>query len=185
MANTVKNIFFWPSGCTLRRPWDIQRSGNFSFIKWVKEKYYRLKKDDEIPQSRQLAPTIVEIKEAVSRKYEVTASSLEEGKRGQVNEPRNVAIYLARKHSGLPLKKIGKEFGLEKYSSVSSIVSRTTTHLAQSKQMRRQIEEIMQQLEKGQADTAVFRSSVLLPTPQIIQSLVLQIPLAPELERSV
>ena len=127
--------------------------GSQDFIKWVKAKYYQLKKDDEIPQSRQLAPTIVEIKEAVSRKYEVTASSLEEGKRGQVNEPRNVAIYLARKHSGLPLKEIGKEFGFEKYSSVSSIVSRTTTHLAQSKQMRRQVDGIMQQLGKSQAKT--------------------------------
>jgi len=125
--------------------------GSQDFIKWVKAKYYQLKKDDEIPQSRQLTPTIVEIKEAVSRKYEVTASSLEEGKRGQVNEPRNVAIYLARKHSGLPLKEIGKEFGFEKYSSVSSIVSRTTTHLAQSKQMRRQVDGIMQQLGNGKS----------------------------------
>lgn len=127
--------------------------GSQDFIKWVKAKYYQLKKDDEIPQSRQLAPTVVEIKEAVSRKYKVTTSSLEEGNRGQVNEPRNVAIYLARKHSGLPLKEIGKEFGFDKYSSVSSVVSRTMKHLAQSKQMRRKVDGIMQQLRKSQAKT--------------------------------
>ena len=70
-----------------------------------------------------------------------------------VNESRNITIYLARKHSGLPLKEIGKEFGFEKYSSVSSIVSRTTTHLAQSKQMRRQVDGIIKQLGKSQAKT--------------------------------
>ena len=50
---------------------------------------------------------------------------MELAKRGTVNEPRNVAIYIARRRSGLRLEEIGKEFELEKYSSVSCIVCRT------------------------------------------------------------
>ena len=49
---------------------------------------------------------------------------LAQSKRGQVQEPRNLSIYLARKHSSLKLSEIGFEFGLEEYSSVSSIVIR-------------------------------------------------------------
>jgi chromosomal replication initiation ATPase DnaA len=36
-----------------------------------------------------------------------------------------VAVYLARKKCGLRLEEIGREFGIEKYSSVSSIVTKT------------------------------------------------------------
>jgi len=59
-----------------------------------------------------------------------------------VNEPRNIAIYLARKRSGLSLKVIGREFGLEKYSSGSSIVTRTEKQLLKHKNMQSRIEEI-------------------------------------------
>ena len=105
--------------------------GTRDFIDWVKEKFYSLKRHNEIPQSRQLAPSIAEIKEAVSQCYGVEEQILEQAKRGQVNKPRNVAIYLARKRSGFALEKIGREFGLEKYSSVSSIVTRTENQLIQ------------------------------------------------------
>jgi hypothetical protein len=70
--------------------------GTQDFIDWVKEKFYRVKSHAEIPQSRQLAPTIAEIKEKVCRCYGVEQQALEKSKRGQVNEPRTIAIYLAR-----------------------------------------------------------------------------------------
>ena len=39
------------------------------------------------------------------------------------NEARNVAIYLCRRLSGETLVRIGKEFHLDNYGSVSSVVS--------------------------------------------------------------
>lgn len=127
--------------------------GSQDFIDWVKEKFYQLKKHNEIPQSRHLAPTIAEIKKAVSRSYGIKEDVLEQTKRGQVNEPRNVAIYLSRKRSGLRLEAIGREFGLEKYSSVSSIVSRTENQLSQNKKLRKRVEVIRRQFDKSQAKT--------------------------------
>ena len=70
-----------------------------------------------------------------------------------MNEPRNVAIYLARKCSGLGLEVIGGEFGLEKYSSVSSIVTRTEKRLSKDKQMQKRIEEVKRKISKSQAKT--------------------------------
>jgi len=99
--------------------------GSKNFVDWVKGNYYQLKSHNEIPQSRQLAPTIAEIKEAVSQEYKIEEQTLYQTKRGQINEPRNLAIYLSRKGYGFRLDEIGREFGLEKYSSVSSIVVRT------------------------------------------------------------
>lgn len=125
--------------------------GSRDFIDWVKEKFYQSKKLEEIPQARQLAPTITEIKTAVSQSYGIKRHVLEEAKRGQLNEPRNVAIYLARKRSGLDLAKIGQEFGLEKYSSVSSIVTRTEALLSKNKKLQKRVEEIRRRVEKSQA----------------------------------
>ncbi|WP_167506061.1 helix-turn-helix domain-containing protein [Desulfosediminicola flagellatus] len=70
-------------------------------------------------------------------------SILQTAKRGQINEPRNVALYLARKRSGLRLEDIGKEFGINKYSSVSSIIVRTKKQLSANKHMQKQVENIV------------------------------------------
>jgi chromosomal replication initiation ATPase DnaA len=82
-------------------------------------------------------------------KLTLCEQKLEQTKRGQVNEPRNVAVYLARKRCGLRLEEIGREFGLEKYSSVSSIVTRTESILSQDKQLRNRVNKISMELTKG------------------------------------
>jgi len=71
----------------------------------------------------------------VCQLYKENENVLEQTKQGKVNEPRNMSIYLARRHSGLRLSEIGREFGLEKCSSVSSIVMRTEQLLSQNKRL--------------------------------------------------
>ncbi len=125
--------------------------GSESFIEWIKTTYHQLQDHVEMPQSRHLAPSIADIKRIVSQCYEVHEETLEQSKRGRENEPRNVAVYIARKKSGLRLDEIGKEFGLEKYSSVSSIVTRTAKQLSRSKQLQNRIDRICQEFTKSQA----------------------------------
>lgn len=123
------------------------------FIERVKATYHQLQNHKEIPQSGHIAPTIAEIQRAVCQYYEVEQRQLQQAKRGQVNEPRNVAVYLARKRCGLGLEEIGREFELLKYSSVSSIVTRTDQQLITNKQLRNRIEEISLQLNQDHATT--------------------------------
>jgi putative transposase len=112
-----------------------------------------MKKHKEIPQTRLLAPTIAEIKKEVSRRYEIKESLLEQSRRGQVNEPRNVAVYLSRKLSGLRLEEIAHEFGLGSYSSVSSIVTRTESQFSENATLQKMVQEIKQEVIKSQAKT--------------------------------
>lgn len=74
-------------------------------------------------------------------------------KRGQVNEPRKLAVYLARKMSGLSLEDIGQEFGITTCSSVSSIVTRFKEQLLKNRQLRNKVELISRQIQMGQAKT--------------------------------
>ena len=67
--------------------------GSPDFIALIKEKYFEQKAHNEIPQARLLAPTIAEIKKKVSCIYDVKESILDQSKRGQFNQPRNVAIF--------------------------------------------------------------------------------------------
>lgn len=47
----------------------------------------------------------------------------------------------------------GKEFGLEEYSSVSSIVTRTENQLAKNKRLQNRLEKIRRKMDKSQAKT--------------------------------
>ena len=127
--------------------------GSSGFLEWVKREFYEKKQHDEVPESRRLAPTVADIKKAVCQLYKIDKKELEQAKRGQVNEPRNLAIYLARKHTGLRLTEIGSEFGLEKYSSVSSIVMRTEQLILQNKKLKKRLEKIRSAMSKSQAKT--------------------------------
>ena len=149
MYNAMIQIICW--NITIRRTWLISCLPELDFIEWVKGKYRGNKEHCEVPDYRQLASTIGEIKRIVSQIYNVEEQSLENTTRGKVNEPRNVAIYIARKRSGLRLEEIGNEFGLEKYSSVSSIVCRTEQQLSKNKKLRNLVDKVKRELKKSQA----------------------------------
>jgi hypothetical protein len=127
--------------------------GSNDFIKWVKIKFFENKKHGEVPEAKQLAPSVREIKKVVCQVYRIDEQALEQTTRGQINEPRNVAIYLARKYSGLRLVEIGDAFGHLQYSSVSSVVLRTESLLSQRKQLQKKIGMIKRKLSKSQTKT--------------------------------
>jgi chromosomal replication initiation ATPase DnaA len=66
-----------------------------------------------------------------------------------VNEPRNVAVYLAKKRCGLRLEEIGREFEIVKYSSVSSIVTRVEKQLLTNKEIQDRVTETLLKLDRG------------------------------------
>jgi len=123
------------------------------FVQWIKDEFYSRKKDREVPQSRQLAPTIDDINDAVCRIYGIQREVLAKTVRGQFNEPRSLAIYLARKLSRMKLEEIGKEFSLGSYSSVSSIVIRTEQLITGNKRLRKMLAKIEVEASKSQAKT--------------------------------
>ena len=71
-------------------------------------------------------------------------------RRGRANEPRNVAIYLMRYLRGDSLDEIGREFGVAKYSSVSSVIERIKTVIAKDSKLRHRVEELKKEINMGQ-----------------------------------
>ena len=74
---------------------------------------------------------------ANSRHYKIEEAELQKSRRGVENEARDLANYLLRYIRGERLEKIGKEFNLSNYSSVSNAISRVKRRLRSNKFKKR------------------------------------------------
>ena len=129
--------------------------GDDSFVDNITEKYFKEKQDQEVPESKVLAPDIERIKQAVCSQYRTNPDDLLVSRRGTENEARNVAIYLIRQYTGEKLVSIGHEFNISKYSTVSSVVLKVGNELHSQKdeKFKKQINDIKKTLGKGQRQT--------------------------------
>ena len=121
--------------------------GTEKFINWVKEKYSDVLYKEEISETKELFPDKEKIRFMVCKEYKVKMSQLYGIRRGVVNEPRNVAIYLTRYLRRDSLKEIGKEFKVAKYSSVSSIIEGVKSNLVRDKKLKKQVDNIKKDLQ--------------------------------------
>ena len=85
----------------------------------------------------------------VCAKYKISISDLRISIRGQLNEPRNVAMCLMRHLRGDKLSTICEEFGLKKDSSAGSIVDRVKKQILKDKQFRNKLAEIKKIISKS------------------------------------
>jgi REP element-mobilizing transposase RayT len=127
--------------------------GSDKFIDKIKKNYFKLKKHKEIPESNLLAPSIQAIKDRVCEIYSCRHKDLLVSKRGEYNEARNIAIYLSRRYTGTKLENIGVEFNIKNYSSVSTVITRTTKQLENKRKLRKQIAKIVTSLNMSQEQT--------------------------------
>ncbi len=119
--------------------------GSLEFIDWVKESFSELLFKGEIPETKKLAPDMEKIKQIVCKAYKIDIHNLGGIRRGKWNEPRDVAIFLARRLRRDSLREIGEAFGIPNYSSVSSIVESMKGKIARNRKLKKEVE----QLEKG------------------------------------
>ena len=124
--------------------------GSEKFISWIKDRFFKKKKDKEVPASKELAPDLDTIISEVSRYYKVRPTKLKAVRRGIENEPRDVAMYLIRSMRAEPLMRVGANFGLNQYSSVSSAVISVKTKPQKDRKFNDRLECIESNILKGQ-----------------------------------
>jgi len=124
--------------------------GSEKFISWIKDRFFKKKKDKEVPASKELAPDLDTIISEVSRYYKVRPTKLKAVRRGIESEPRDVAMYLIRSMRAEPLIRVGEKFGLNQYSSVSSAVTRVKAKLQKDRKFKDRLEHIESNILKGQ-----------------------------------
>jgi putative transposase len=119
----------------------------------IKDRFFKKKMHKEVPASKELAPDLDTIISEVSRYYEIRPTTLKAVRRGIENEPRDVAMYLIRSMRSEPLMRVGADFGLHRYSSVSSAVVRVKIKLQKDRKFKIRLECIKNNILKGQTKT--------------------------------
>ena len=69
------------------------------------------------------------------------------------NEPRNVVVYMIRHLRNDTLKHVGEQFGIEKYSTVSSIVERVKYEMKADTGLKNRIQNLAEKITKSQRQT--------------------------------
>ena len=127
--------------------------GGDSFKERVKEKFDHLRFHKEIPGSRELAPSPEKIIALVCDHFKVKKEQLAISKRGTENLPRDVAIYLVRRHSRDTLSGVGRHFEISNYSTVSSVVERIKARKDNDRSLQKHLKKIEGKLSKSQQHT--------------------------------
>ena len=127
--------------------------GSESFVDKVKGRFLHKKNHDEIPESRRLAPDAEKIKRVICNAYGIDKNSLLSSRRGILNEPRNVAVFLVRRLRGEKLEEIGRQFGIAKYSSVSSVIEKMKREISVDRRLRLRVKNIEKTLFNSQQRT--------------------------------
>ena len=126
---------------------------NHILVDRIKDNFFNLNNFEEIPETKRLAPGIDKIKYAVCMAYNIEETALYVTRRGYFNEPRNVAVYLIRHLRNDTLKHVGEQFGIEKYSTVSSIVERVKYEMKADKELKNRIQNLAEKTTKSQRQT--------------------------------
>lgn len=119
------------------------------FKETIRDKFSYLTNQPEIPESKVLSPDIEKVIAAVCNFYQVSREELFVSKRGSENLPRDVAIYLVRRMCRLTLPRVGREFGIGNYSTVSSVIQRVKSRIEDDKRLVKELDGIMMKVAKG------------------------------------
>lgn len=127
--------------------------GKKDFKEHIKERFSDLANRAEVSESKILAPGPDKVISSVCQHYTISRNKLMQSRRGTENLPRDIAIYLVRQLCALTLPQVGKEFGIENYSSVSSVVQRVKVRAQKDKVTQRELEFIKSKIVKSQKRT--------------------------------
>jgi REP-associated tyrosine transposase len=127
--------------------------GSSAFKEYIKEKFQDLVNSAEIPESKDLAPDARKVISAVCAHQNVTKKELLFSKRGTENIVRDIAIYLVRHLCCKTLPDVGREFGINNYSTVSSAVQRVKRRIEGDRTLRKELKIIEGKARKTQKPT--------------------------------
>ncbi len=127
--------------------------GADTFKEWIKEQFDQLRFHQEIPGSRELAPSPQSIINLVCSHFKIDQEQLSISRRGTENLARDVAIYLIRHHCRDTLANIGRYFTIKNYSTVSSAIERIKVRKSKDRSFQKQLKKLEARLDKSQRQT--------------------------------
>ena len=129
--------------------------GSERFQITLKKRFFPKKAQGEVPGWKELAPDRGTILGVVLEYYRVRQEELLHSRRGFINEARNMANYLTRMLRGDTFREIGFGFGfgIDRYSTVSSVVERMKAMVEEDEKIRARVGHLISMIIKSQEQT--------------------------------
>ncbi len=118
--------------------------GSQDFVARIKHLVEKPRQLDQVRQARQLLLTSRQVIDAVAKFYRVSANSYAARRSNATG--RDLAAYMAHRHTTATLRDLGELFGLSHPDSVSNLTRRAAKALAKSKRLRMDLATITEKL---------------------------------------
>lgn len=136
IAQSVRSNVRELEGCLIRASAYAQLSGQHLTVELAKSVLR-----DVLPGKGQL--TLDTILKAVCKHFDIKTTDLKGSKRARaIAQPRQIAMYLCRKHAGASYPEIGKAFGGKDHTTALNAYNRIRDRLEEEQELRRQVEII-------------------------------------------
>lgn len=111
------------------------------------------KKEVQLFRGRYKAVLVDKVISVVCAHYNVSKQEMLHSRRGTENIARDIAIYLGRRLCCKALPKVGAEFGINNYSTVSSVVQRMKKRIEKDRTLQKELKIIEGETRKSQKRT--------------------------------
>lgn len=102
----------------------------------------------DILQSRSLALSVESIQKLVAGYYQVKIADLKSSRRQRILvRPRQVAMYLCRKHAGASFPELGSRFGDKDHTTIMSACKKVDSLLKTDAALRKEVNELERRLD--------------------------------------
>ena len=136
-----------PPANPLLDAWEGWLLGSEEFLKSIKRKFQSPRQPDQVRQARRLGSMEPQVLiQAVAQHYGLDADAYQQ--RRSTAAGRDLAAYLAHRHTTATLRDLAAPFGLNHPDSVSNLIRRAEKHLAQSRQDRNLAARIVDTIAK-------------------------------------
>jgi hypothetical protein len=116
--------------------------GEESFVEQAKERLERLMTREHPRYERaRMQASLEQVVRAVARLYRVPVEQVMQGKRGEENEPRKVAMYLVRRCCDRTLQETARVFGVGSYRTVGWACHGIESRVQTDKKFRKEIDK--------------------------------------------
>lgn len=124
--------------------------GSEHFINIIKEKFGFLQKNPELSNRQVLSVDGRTVIQAVCAVCDIDKVQLLKVRRGVANVPKDLAMYVLRVHSQKTLKEIGAVLECNRYTTVSTAISRFEHMMKEDVTVRRMYERVCREMKIGQ-----------------------------------
>ncbi len=136
-----------PPANPLEAAWEGWLLGSETFLKKIKRTFSGVSQPDQVPAARRLSSRDpLEVIQAVATHYGVSAESYQQ--RRSTAAGRDLAAYLAHRHTTATLRELSEPFALRHPDSVSNLIRRAERTLANSRELKQAAAAIEQEIAK-------------------------------------